>query len=71
MLDYVIAHAASYNAVTNCFAVPVQGLDGTQPVKGTLYLRPVVTQSMNDGLLPEEPGNAELVYPDSTPLPIP
>lgn len=74
MLDYVIGSAVSYNAVTNCFAVPVQGLDGTQPVKGTLYLRPVVTQSMNDGLLPEEPNDAELLYPDAAnaaPLPIP
>lgn len=54
LLDYVIRHAAAYNTTEGYFTVPFKASGNGDSVEYTLYLRPVLSPTYDDGLLPED-----------------
>ncbi len=53
--DYVIRHASAYNTTEGYFTVPFRASGNGDSVEYTLYLRPVLSPTYDDGLLPEAP----------------
>lgn len=53
LLHYVIRHATAYNSTEGYFIVPLRASGNGESVDYTLYLRPVLSRTFDDGLLPE------------------
>ena len=61
--DYVIRHASAYNTTEGYFTVPFRASGNGDSVEYTLYLRPVLSPTYDDGLLPEDSLNIPAVTP--------
>lgn len=65
LLDLVLENAAEYDASRNYFIVPLQTDDNQSGGVFTLYLRPCLTPSVDDGLLPPSAADHLLEYPET------
>ena len=67
LLHYVMMHATEYSATDGYFTVPFKAAGNGESVEYTIYLRPVLSPTYDDGLLPEDSLFPATVYPSDVP----
>lgn len=65
LLDFVLRSAKEYNAIPGYLTVPVTIASDSGYVAYTLYLRPVLSISADDGLLPSGDSFSDIDYPET------